>query len=69
MTQAIPFIRGISTGALLANKGYDADTLPDWLKEHPITAVIPLKANRKVQRDCDWYLYKGPSQNSEFKAR
>ena len=51
-------MQGIATGALLADKGYDADTLLDWLKERSITAVIPPKANRKVQRDCDWYLYK-----------
>ena len=58
MTQAIPLIEGIATGALLADKGYDADTLLDWLKERSITAGTPPKANRKVQRDCDWCLYK-----------
>ena len=58
ITQAIPLMEGIATGALLADKGYDADALLDWLKERSITAVIPPKANRKVQRDCDWYLYK-----------
>ena len=58
ITQAIPLIEGISTGALLANKGYDADTSLDWLKECSITAGTPPKTNRKVQRDCDWYLYK-----------
>ncbi len=49
---------GVSTSALLADKGYDADRLLDWLQEHSITAVIPRKANRKVQRSCDWYQYK-----------
>ena len=47
-----------ATGVLLADKGYDTDTLLDWLKERSITAVTPPKANRKMQRDCDWYLYK-----------
>ena len=28
------------------------------LKERSIKAVIPPKANHKVQRSCDWYLYK-----------
>ena len=28
------------------------------LKERSVTAVIPPKANRKAQRDCDWYLCK-----------
>ena len=58
ITQVIPLIEGISTGALLANKGYDADTSLDWLKECSIAAVIPPKANRKVQTKCSWYLCK-----------
>ena len=58
MTQAIPLTQGIATRALLADKGYDADTFLDWLKQHSMTAGIPPKANRKVQRECDWYLYK-----------
>ena len=30
----------------------------DWLVERDIAAVIPPKANRKVQRSCDWRMYK-----------
>ena len=48
----------MSTGALLADKGYDANALLDWLGRHGIAAVIPPKVNRKVQRSCDWYQYK-----------
>ena len=40
------------TGALLADKGYDADRLLGWLQEHSITTVIPPKAKRKIQRGC-----------------
>lgn len=58
MTAAIHLMQGIATGALLADKGYDADALLDWLKERAITAVIPPKAHRKVQRSDDWYLCK-----------
>jgi transposase len=58
ITQAIPLMEGIATGTLLADKGYEADTLLDWLKARSIKAVIPPKANREVQRSCDWYLYK-----------
>lgn len=43
---------------MLADKGYAADALLDTLKESSIDAVIPPKANRTVQRPCDWYLYK-----------
>jgi transposase len=38
ITQAIPLMEGIATGALLADKGYDADTLLDWLKERNYSA-------------------------------
>jgi len=58
ITQAMPLMQNISTGALLADKGYDANTLLDWLGQRDIAAVIPPKANRKVQRGCDWYMYK-----------
>jgi transposase len=59
ITQAIPLMTDIgSTGALLADKGYDANALLDWLGQRDIAAVIPPKANRKVQRGCDWSMYK-----------
>ena len=48
ITQAIPLMQDIDTGALLADKGYDANALLDWLGQRDITAVIPPKANRKV---------------------
>ena len=56
--QATPLMQGISTGALLADKGYDANALLDWLGQRDIAAVIPAKANRKVQRSCDWHMCK-----------
>ena len=31
ITQATALMQGMSTGALLADKGYDANALPDWL--------------------------------------
>ena len=58
ITQAIPLMQGIRSSTLLADKGYDADALLDWLKQREVVAVIPPKVNRKVQRSCDWLLYK-----------
>ena len=58
ITQATPLMQGISTGALLADKGYDANALLDWLVQRDIAAVIPPKANCKMQRSCDWHMYK-----------
>ena len=58
ITQATQLMQDISTGALLADKGYDANALLDWLGQRDIAAVIPPKSNGKVQRGCDWYVYK-----------
>jgi len=54
---AEPLIEAADPGALLADKAYDADTLIEALKRRGITPVIPPKANRKVQRACDYALY------------
>lgn len=42
ITQAIPLMKDIGrTDALLADKGYDANALLDWLGQRDIAAVIP----------------------------
>ena len=51
-------IRGVSFDALLADKAFDADWLIQDLDERGATAVIPPKANRKIQRDYDTEVYK-----------
>lgn len=56
--QAEHLLAGLQAGALLADKGYDADALLNTLKETHIEAVIPPKANRTVQRPYDKHLYK-----------
>jgi transposase len=47
----------IQPGALLGDKGYDADSFVNNLEARGITVVIPPKAGRKVQRPCDFALY------------
>ena len=44
--------------ALLADKGYDADSFVDYMTARAIKAVIPPKSNRKVKRVCDFALYR-----------
>ncbi len=44
--------------ALLADKGYDANALLQYLGQAGIEAVIPPRANRLEQRDYDRHLYK-----------
>jgi hypothetical protein len=42
---------------LIGDKAFDADPLLNTLEQRGITPVIPPKADRKVQRDCDYALY------------
>ena len=58
MKGVAPLIRDVSFGALLADKAFDADWLLHELDERGATAVIPPKANRKLQRDYDTHMYK-----------
>ena len=57
VTQAEALTADIVTGAILADKGYDAESFIQSLKLRGIAAVIPPKLNRKVQRQCDFALY------------
>ena len=58
MKGVAPLIKGVSFDALLADKAFDADWLLEDLDERGATAVIPPKANRKIQRDYDVEVYK-----------
>ena len=79
ITQAEALLGLFEPGALLADKGYDADHFADSLIARAIRVVIPPKSNRKVKRDCDFALYcernlverffciiKGTSNNDDF---
>jgi putative transposase len=51
-------IENAEPDALLGDKAYDADAFVNALTQRGITAVIPPKANRKIQRACDFALYR-----------
>ena len=51
-------IRGIGASALLADRGYDVNTLIELAQSMGMEIVIPPKKNRKEQRDYDKDLYK-----------
>ena len=53
-----PLIEGVAFNALLADKAFDADWLLEDLDQRGAAAVIPPKANRKVQRTYDKHAYK-----------
>ncbi len=43
---------------VLADRAYDTNAIVDLLHRKRANPVIPSKASRKVQRSCDWWLYK-----------
>jgi transposase len=51
-------IEGLTFGALLADKAFDADHLRQTLQELDAEAVIPAKRNRKVHIPHDEEVYK-----------
>ena len=48
----------VAPGAVIADKAYDADGLIAPMVAAGVTPVIPPKSNRKIQRPCDFVLYK-----------
>jgi transposase len=57
INQAETLAAEVQPEALLAGKGYDADSFIEGLEGRAIKPVIPPKSNRKVKRDCDFALY------------
>jgi transposase len=58
MKGVAPLIEGVSLDALLADKAFDTDWLLQDVDARGATAVIPPKANRKIQREYDEEIYK-----------
>lgn len=57
-TQASALIDGISAEHLIADRGYDAESIIDTPKSQGMKVVIPPKKNRKEKREYDEHLYK-----------
>jgi transposase len=55
--EAQALIQDLEVCALIADKGYDSDSLIEHLQVRRIKPVIPPRANRKSKRDCDFALY------------
>jgi transposase len=56
--QALALLEGFEFSAVLADRGYDADHILDFIAQNEAEAVIPAKKNRIVQRDIDSHIYK-----------
>jgi transposase len=51
-------LQDLKYGALLADKGYDTNSIVAYVQAVQATPVIPPKSNRKIQRVYDEDLYK-----------
>ena len=56
--EAENLIENFASGAVLADKGYDANNFISRIEAQNSSVVIPSKANRKQQRAIDRHLYK-----------
>lgn len=50
-------IEGLCTGAVIADRGYDARTMVDQIEAMGAVAVIPSRRTNREQRVVDWNLY------------
>ncbi len=57
-TQAGRLIEGFDADYLLADRGYDSDTIIEQARKQGMEAIIPPKRNRRTQRFYDKELYK-----------
>ena len=57
-SQAGYLIAGLTAEQLLADKGYDSDTIVEQAKSQGMEVVIPPRKNRRNRREYDKDLYK-----------
>lgn len=69
ITQAASLLEGVTAEQVIADKGYDGDTVLETIHEQGGRAVIPPKRNRKVQRVYDQDLYRERNQIERLFAR
>ena len=48
----------ISGSIVNADKGYDSQAFVDWLQSLGAIPNIPSRETNRLQRECDWWLYK-----------
>ena len=58
ITQAEALLEGYAYEHVLADKGYDADALVEFVIEHQAEPVIPPRKQRKTTRKYDPWLYR-----------
>jgi transposase len=58
VTQAPQLLEGFEHTNIIADKGYDSQSLIEQLKQQSCTPVIPPKSDRLLPREYDHHLYK-----------
>ena len=66
---AIPLLTDLEFKALLADKGYDSDSIREFLELRGAQACIPPKTNRTAQYEYDKHLYKERNLVERFFCR
>ncbi len=66
ITQAPGLITGFDAGAVLGDKGYDANALIEQIAEAGAVVVIPSKTNRVEPREHDRNLYADRNKIERF---
>ena len=58
VSRAIPLLTGIDTGAVIADKRYESNRVPAFVRDQGGEAVIPPKSNRRDPWEYDRELYR-----------
>ncbi|CAE6871449.1 hypothetical protein R69658_08175 [Paraburkholderia aspalathi] len=67
--EALPLLGDLKPDSVAADKAYDTDALIEHLHTLNVQAVIPSRANRRVQRPLDKHLYRSRNLVERFFAR
>ena len=54
---------------MIADKGYDADALVEYIQSQGALAIIPPRSNRNTLRDYDRHIYKARNLVERFFAQ
>lgn len=66
VTQGSAQIEAIPTDVVIADKGYDSDSLVETIEATGAQAIIPPRRNRTTQRSVDWHRYKARNLVERF---
>ena len=69
MLQAIPLLQGEQAEYVIADRGYDADFIVNYIRKINAIPVIPPKSNRIIQREYNKNIYKDRNRIERFFGR